>query len=101
MLTSNKPFAEWTEILGSERLTGTDLPTMFTSLRRNSDSFGLKQIKRKKTPPHQPPRSALWSCHIKISSYAQMAPFCCAALVYFDSVLDTLTRASALESPVR
>jgi hypothetical protein len=31
MLTSNLPFAECTEILGSERLTGTDFPTMSTS----------------------------------------------------------------------
>jgi DNA replication protein DnaC len=36
MVTSNLPFAEWTEILGSERLTGAywiDLPITFISSR--------------------------------------------------------------------
>lgn len=50
MRTSNLPFAGWTEILGSERLTGTDLPAMSISLKRNSDSFGLMQSKRIETP---------------------------------------------------
>ena len=45
MLTSNLPFAEWTEILGSERLTH-HVPI----LERNGDSFRLKQNRRKCIP---------------------------------------------------
>jgi DNA replication protein DnaC len=51
MLTSNLPFAEWTEILGSERLTGA-LLDRFTHhvhiLEMNGDSFRLKQSRRKR-----------------------------------------------------
>jgi len=53
MLTSNLPFAEWTEILGSERLTGALLDRLTHHvhiLERNGDSFRLKQSKRKRTP---------------------------------------------------
>ncbi len=53
MLTSNLPFAEWTEILGSERLTGALLDRLTHHvhiLEMNGDSFRLKQSKRKRTP---------------------------------------------------
>ena len=53
MLTSNLPFAEWTEILGSERLTGALLHRLthdFHILERNGDSFHLKQNRRKRNP---------------------------------------------------
>ena len=53
MLTSNLPFAEWTEILGSERLTGALLDRLTHHvhlLERNGDSFRLKQSRRKRTP---------------------------------------------------
>jgi len=51
MLTSNLPFAEWTEILGSERLTGAllDRFTHHVHIREmNGDSFRLKQSRRKR-----------------------------------------------------
>ena len=53
MLTSNLPFAEWTQILGSERLTGALLDRLTHHvhlLERNGDSFRLKQSRRKRTP---------------------------------------------------
>ena len=53
MLTSNRPFAEWTEILGFERLTCAPLDRLTYHvhiLEMNGDSFGLKQSKRNKTP---------------------------------------------------
>ena len=45
MLTSNLPFAEWTEVLGSERLTHH-----VHILDMNGDSFRLKQSQCKRTP---------------------------------------------------
>ena len=53
MITSNLPFDEWTEIFGSERLTGALLDRIthtFTSLEMNVDSYRLKQSRRKRTP---------------------------------------------------
>ncbi len=53
MLTSNLPFAEWTEILGSERLTGALLDRLTHHvhiLEMNGDSFRLKQSRRKRNP---------------------------------------------------
>ena len=53
MVTSNLPFAEWTEVLGSERLTGALLDRLTHHvhiLEMNGDSFRLKQSKRKRTP---------------------------------------------------
>ena len=53
MLTSNLPFAEWTEVLGSERLTGALLDRLthhVNILEMNGDSFRLKQSRRKRTP---------------------------------------------------
>ena len=52
MLTSNLPFAEWTEVLGSERLTGAVLDRLTHHvyiLEMNGDSFRLKQSRRKRT----------------------------------------------------
>jgi DNA replication protein DnaC len=46
MVTSNLPFQEWTEILGSERLTGALLDRLTHHvhiLEMNGDSFRLKQ----------------------------------------------------------
>jgi DNA replication protein DnaC len=53
MLTSNLPFAEWTEVLGSERLTGALLDRLTHHvhiLEMNGDSYRLKQSKRRRTP---------------------------------------------------
>jgi DNA replication protein DnaC len=52
MLTSNLPFAEWTEVLGSERLTGALLDRLTHHVHiveMNGDSFRLKQSRRKRT----------------------------------------------------
>jgi hypothetical protein len=54
LMTSNLPFAEWTEILGSERLTGALLDRLTHHvhiLEMNGDSYRLKQSKRKREPP--------------------------------------------------
>ena len=54
LITSNLPFDEWTEIFGSERLTGAllDRITHITHhihiLEMNADSYRLKQSRRKR-----------------------------------------------------
>ena len=53
LVTSNLPFAEWTEILGSERLTGALLDRLTHHvhiLEMNGDSFRLKTSRKKKDP---------------------------------------------------
>ena len=53
MVTSNLPFQEWTEVLGSERLTGALLDRLTHHvhiLEMNGDSYCLKQSRRKRTP---------------------------------------------------
>jgi DNA replication protein DnaC len=53
LVTSNLPFQEWTEVLGSERLTGALLDRLTHHvhiLEMNGDSFRLKQSKRKREP---------------------------------------------------
>jgi transposase len=52
MVTSNLPFQEWTEVLGSERLTGALLDRLTLHvhiLEMNADSYRLKQSRRKRT----------------------------------------------------
>lgn len=51
LVTSNLPFAEWTEVLGSERLTGALLDRLTHHvhiLEMNGDSYRLKDSKRKR-----------------------------------------------------
>ena len=53
LVTSNLPFAEWTEVLGSERLTGALLDRLTHHvhiLEMNGDSFRLKNSRKKKDP---------------------------------------------------
>ena len=53
MVTSNLPFQEWTEVLGSERLTGALLDRLTHHvhiLEMNADSYRLKQSRRQRTP---------------------------------------------------
>jgi DNA replication protein DnaC len=53
LVTSNLPFAEWTEVLGSERLTGVLLDRLTHHvhiLEMNGESYRLKNSKKKKTP---------------------------------------------------
>jgi DNA replication protein DnaC len=52
-VTSNLPFQEWTEVLGSERLTGALLDRLTHHvhiLEMNGDSYRLKQSRRKQAP---------------------------------------------------
>ena len=54
MVTSNLPFQEWTEILGSERLTGALLDRLTHHvhiLKMNGDSYRLKQSRKKRPAP--------------------------------------------------
>jgi DNA replication protein DnaC len=56
LVTSNLPFAEWTEVLGSERLTGALLDRLTHHvhiLEMNGDSFRLKSSRKKKDPGTQ------------------------------------------------
>jgi DNA replication protein DnaC len=53
LVTSNLPFEEWTEVFGSERLTGALLDRITHHvhiLEMNGDSFRLKQSRRKRGP---------------------------------------------------
>jgi DNA replication protein DnaC len=53
LVTSNLPFQEWTEILGSERLTGALLDRLTHHvhiLEMNGDSYRLKQSRHKRGP---------------------------------------------------
>ena len=54
LVTSNLPFNEWTEVLGSERLTGALLDRLTHHvhiLEMNGESYRLKQSKRKRGSP--------------------------------------------------
>jgi DNA replication protein DnaC len=54
LVTSNLPFEEWTEVFGSERLTGALLDRLTHHvhiLEMNGDSFRLKQSRRKRSSP--------------------------------------------------
>ena len=55
LVTSNLPFQEWTEVLGSERLTGALLDRLTHHvhiLEMNGESYRLKQSKlKRKSPP--------------------------------------------------
>jgi DNA replication protein DnaC len=51
LVTSNLTFQEWTEVLGSERLTGALLDRLTPHvhiLEMNGESYRLKQSKRKR-----------------------------------------------------
>jgi DNA replication protein DnaC len=54
LVTSNLPFQEWTEVFGSERLTGALLDRLTHHvhiLEMNGDSYRLKQSRRKRNSP--------------------------------------------------
>jgi len=56
LVTSNLPFAEWTEVLGSERLTGALLDRLTHHvhiLEMNGDSYRLKSSRKKKNSDEQ------------------------------------------------
>ena len=54
LLTSNLPFDEWTEVFGSERLTGALLDRLTPHvhiLEMNGQSFRLNQSKKRRESP--------------------------------------------------
>jgi DNA replication protein DnaC len=54
LVTSNLPFQEWTEVFGSEWLTGALLDRLTHRvhiLEMNGDSYRLKQSRRKRISP--------------------------------------------------
>ncbi len=56
LVTSNLPFAEWTEVFGSERLTGALLDRLTHHvhiLEMNGNSFRLKNSRKKNDPGRQ------------------------------------------------
>ena len=53
LITTNLPFDEWTEVFGSERLTGALLDRLthhVNILEMNGDSYRLNQSRRRQTP---------------------------------------------------
>ena len=57
MVTSNLPFAEWTEIFGSERLTGALLDRLTHPvhiLEMNGESYRLNQSQKRRKSPNTP-----------------------------------------------
>ena len=53
LVTTNLPFDEWTEVFGSERLTGALLDRLthhVNILEMNGDSYRLNQSRRRQTP---------------------------------------------------
>ncbi len=60
VVTSNLPFDEWTEVLGSERLTGALLDRLTHRvhiLELNGDSYRLKQSRQRSHPSSQTPET--------------------------------------------
>ena len=54
LVTSNLPFDEWTEVFGSERLTGALLDRLTHHvhiLEMNGDSYRLNQSQKRRKPP--------------------------------------------------
>ncbi len=54
LVTSNLPFDEWTEVFGSERLTGALLDRLTHHvhiLEMNGDSYRLNQSQNRQKPP--------------------------------------------------
>ena len=57
MVTSNLPFDEWTEIFGSERLTGALLDRLTHPvhiLAMNGESYRLNQSQKRRKSPNTP-----------------------------------------------
>ena len=59
LVTSNSPFDEWTEVFGSERLTGVLLDRLTHRvhiLEMNGESYRLKRSRQRSHPSPQPLR---------------------------------------------
>ena len=63
IVTTNLPFEEWTEVLGSERLTGATLDRLThrcTIVETGRESYRLREArKRRRGPAAEPPASAV------------------------------------------
>jgi DNA replication protein DnaC len=63
LVTTNLPFEEWTEVLGSERLTGATLDRLThrcTILETGKESYRLRDARRRRRgPASEPPRTSL------------------------------------------
>jgi DNA replication protein DnaC len=58
LITTNLPFDEWTDVFGSERLTGALLDRLTHHvhiLEMNGDSYRLRQSRQRDTPTSQGP----------------------------------------------
>ena len=61
LVTTNLPFDEWTEVFGSERLTGALLDRLthhVNILEMNGESYRLNQSRRRQTPTRTEPTTA-------------------------------------------
>ncbi|MCH8818309.1 MAG: ATP-binding protein, partial [Chloroflexi bacterium] len=61
IVTSNLPFDEWTEVFGSERLTGALLDRLthhVQILEMNGESYRLKQTRERRLPSSMSPDEA-------------------------------------------
>jgi DNA replication protein DnaC len=63
IVTTNLPFEEWAEVLGSERLTGATLDRLThrcTIVETGRESYRLREArKRRRGPAAEPPASAV------------------------------------------
>src|SRR5262249_55189680 len=63
IVTTNLPFEEWTEVLGSERLTGAALDRLThrcTIIETGRESYRLREARRRRRgPTAEPPASAV------------------------------------------
>jgi hypothetical protein len=63
IVTTNLPFEEWTEVLGSERLTGATLDRLThrcTIVETGRESYRLREArKRRRTPATENPSPAI------------------------------------------
>ena len=56
IVTTNLPFEQWTEVLGSERLTGAALDRLTHRchiLETGSESYRLRDAKRRRSAPRE------------------------------------------------
>ncbi len=61
LVTTNLPFEQWTEVLGSERLTGAALDRLTHRchiIEMNGDSYRLRDARRKRGAPSQESRTS-------------------------------------------
>jgi DNA replication protein DnaC len=69
LVTTNLPFEEWTEVLGSERLTGATLDRLThrcTIVETGKESYRLRDARRRRrSPAPEPPQASLDAERVK------------------------------------